>query len=150
VRRRGERGETLIETLVSTALLGIVGIGIIGAIASVLISTDIDRRISRGETVLRSYVAAIQDAPYASGGRYSPDYQAPKGYTAAITDVQCWDGSRPAAVPASTVSLAFGRCGADHGLQKITVRVGSGSGQRATAASATFVKRGPTVPVPST
>ncbi|MGZ6957358.1 MAG: prepilin-type N-terminal cleavage/methylation domain-containing protein, partial [Acidimicrobiia bacterium] len=31
--RRGQHGETLIETLVSTALLGIVGIGIIGAIA---------------------------------------------------------------------------------------------------------------------
>ena len=62
MRRRGERGETLAEVLVSTTLLGIIGIGIIGAIASVLISTDIDRRVSAGETVLRSYVAAIEAA----------------------------------------------------------------------------------------
>src|SRR3954469_11681660 len=64
MRRRGERGETLAEVLVSTTLLGIIGIGIIGAIASVLISTDIDRRVSAGETVLRSYVAAIEAADY--------------------------------------------------------------------------------------
>jgi hypothetical protein len=148
--RRGESGETLVETLVSTALLGIVGIGIIGAIASVLISTDIDRRLSRGETVLRSFVAAIQDAPYAAGGGYAPDYQVPAGYRATITSVQCWDGNRPAPVPAGTVSLAFGACGTDHGLQRITVRVESGAGSRATAEAATLVKRGPVVPVPST
>src|SRR4051812_49768377 len=77
MRRRGERGETLAEVLVSTTLLGIVGFGIIGAIASVLISTDIDRRVSAGETVLRSYVAAIEDADYADcnegnvAGRYA-------------------------------------------------------------------------------
>ena len=56
MRRRGERGETLAEVLVSTTLLGIIGIGIIGAITTVLISTDIDRRVSAVETVLRSYV----------------------------------------------------------------------------------------------
>jgi len=75
MRRRGERGETLAEVLVSTTLLGIIGIGIIGAIASVLISTDIDRRVSAGETVLRSYVAAIEAARYqdcAGTGSYKP------------------------------------------------------------------------------
>jgi len=143
MRRREERGETLIETLVSTALLGIVGVGIIGAIASVLISTDIDRRISRGETVLRSYVAAIEDAPYTAGGGYSPDYIAPKGFSATITGVSCWDGSGPAVVPATAGSLPFGSCGgADRGLQRISVKVTS-TGSRGSTQSATFVKRGP-------
>lgn len=150
MRRRGECGETLVETLVSTALLGIIGIGIIGAIASVIVSTDIDRRLSRGETVLRSYVAAIQDAPYATDGRYSPGFVVPTGYRATVTGVQCWDGNRPAAVPAGSVTLAFGSCGVDHGLQKISVRVESGAGNRATALAATFVKRGPVVPAAST
>jgi Tfp pilus assembly protein PilV len=75
MRRRGERGETLAEVLVSTTLLGIIGIGIVGAIAAVLISTDIDRRVSAGETVLRSYVAAIEQADYsACHGGTDPDY----------------------------------------------------------------------------
>jgi hypothetical protein len=150
MRRRREHGETLVETLVSTALLGIVGVGIIGAVASVLISTDIDRHISRGETVLRSYIAAIQDAPYAPSGVYSPDYGLPSGYSGSIVSVSCWDGIPPAAVPATTVSLRFGGCVTDHGLQRITVEVSSGSGNRRTTQAATFVKRGPVVPVPST
>jgi type II secretory pathway pseudopilin PulG len=147
MRRREESGETLIETVVATALLGIVGIGIIGAIASVLISTDIDRRISRGETVLRSYVAAIQASPYracAGSGAYPETYTRPTGFDASITGVEYWDGTGPKAVPGSGV-LPFGAsCGQDHGLQRITVTVTS-SGARSTTESATFVKRG-TVP----
>ncbi|MGZ6888055.1 MAG: prepilin-type N-terminal cleavage/methylation domain-containing protein [Acidimicrobiia bacterium] len=147
--RRGQHGETLIETLVSTALLGIVGIGIIGAIASVLISTDIDRKISASETVLRSYIAAIEDAPYAPCGAmgYASDYTAPHGYTPEITEATYWDGIGPKPVPATNGALSFGPCGGtDHGLQKISVRVTS-AGSRSTTERATFVKRGP-VPAP--
>src|SRR4029079_16802459 len=100
MRQRGERGETLAEVLVSTTLLGIIGIGIIGAIASVLISTDIDRRVSAGETVLRSYVAAIEQADYqdcASPDDYAPGTvgyrDKPDNYTASVTRVEVWQGS---------------------------------------------------------
>ena len=110
MRRRGEHGETLVETLVSTALLGIVGIGIFGAIASVVISTDIDRRVSRGETVLRSYVAAIQAAPYSASGGYAGVYDPPRGFDTAAPSVECWDGKAPAAVPTTQGTLAFGAC----------------------------------------
>ena len=92
MRRRGERGETLAEVLVSTTLLGIIGIGIIGAIASVLISTDIDRRVSAGETVLRSYAAAITRAPYEEGatlpdGYSSVGYAPPDRYAPSISSI---------------------------------------------------------------
>lgn len=150
-RRRGEHGETLVETLVATAILGIVGIGIIGAIASVLISTDIDRRVSRGETVLRSYVAAVQSAPYqpcAGVATYPVDYDAPDGFTVGVTRVDFWNGTGPTAVSGSGTLPFTGGCGGtDHGLQRISVRVTS-SGPRGTTETATFVKRGP-VPAPA-
>ena len=150
MRRRGEHGETLVETLVATALLGIVGVGIIGAIASVLISTEVDRHVSHGETVLRSYVAAIQAAPYqpcASPDTYPDDYTKPPGFSVSVTSVEQWTGVGPS--PSEGGSLTFQpRCnGPDHGLQRISVRVTS-SGDRATTEQATFVKRGP-VPAPS-
>ncbi|MGZ6998607.1 MAG: prepilin-type N-terminal cleavage/methylation domain-containing protein, partial [Acidimicrobiia bacterium] len=150
--RRGQHGETLIETLVSTALLGIVGIGIIGAIASVLISTDIDRKISASETVLRSYVAAIQDAPYqdcASRADYSPSAvgYAPDSarYSPSVTDIAYWQApaadARPV-LPPATVNLDFvpGCPSPDPGLQRLDIAVTT-SESHATVERVTVFKR---------
>lgn len=133
MKRRGEAGETLAEILVSTTLLGIVGIGVIGAIASVLISTDIDRKTSQAETVLRSYAAAITRAEYADGatpGSYAPDavdFDVPERYEATVAAVACWDGLGPpvvATVPSAGGALTFGACGdPDAGLQRLEVAV---------------------------
>ncbi len=155
MRTREERGETLAEVLVSTTLLGIIGIGIIGAIASVLISTDIDRRVSAGETVLRSYVAAIENAPYkdcagdTSYGVDSVGYTTkPVNFEARVSSVSYQDPgasstTRPI-VPPATVPLTFPRAscprGIDPGLQLIAVEVTS-TGSRHTTERITFVKR---------
>ncbi len=155
MRRRDETGETLAEILVSTTLLGIIGIGIIGAIASVLISTDIDRRISAGETVLRSYVAAIQDAPYAdcgATGDYGPGavgYTEPTNYTASVTGVRYWDGVGPTVVPPAAAQLTFvdGCPAPDNGLQEISIEVRSG-GARPTTEKVTIYKRRATAVTP--
>lgn len=159
MRRRDERGETLAEILVSTTLLGIIGIGIIGAIASVLISTDIDRRISAGETVLRSYVAAIQDAPYQPCDAGTPDYdpgavgfgapQLPANFTANVVGVQYWDGVGPTVVPKAAATLSFGVCPADGdlGLQRVDVEVKS-TGSRPTTEHVTIYKRRTTAVAP--
>ena len=151
MRRRGERGETLAEVLVSTTLLGIIGIGIIGAIASVLISTDIDRRVSAGETVLRSYVAAIEAAPYedcAGQGSYGTGdalgYAPPRNFTAEVTDVryQRLPAADARPVVSSPVALEFDtRCpNPDPGVQLISAKVRSG-GSRPTVEQVQFVKR---------
>lgn len=148
MRRRGERGETLAEVLVSTTLLGIIGIGIIGAIASVLISTDIDRRVSAGETVLRSYVAAIEAADYEPCTDGSPDYASvdyapPTNFMADVTRVQYQQlpaaGARPIVDP---VQVVFDdQCpSSDPGVQLISVEVQS-TGSRHTTERVQFVKR---------
>jgi hypothetical protein len=150
MRRRGERGETLAEVLVSTTLLGIIGVGIIGAIATVLISSDIDRRVSAGETVLRSYVSAIEEARYgpcADPSTYSSDsvnYHPPPPFTARVTDVRfpavTPPGTRPQLTP---VTLDFPRTscrGDDSGLQLVSVEIHS-TGARQTTERVSFVKR---------
>jgi hypothetical protein len=135
MRRRGEHGETLAEVLVSTTLLGIIGIGLVGAIATVLISTDVDRKTSQAETILRSYVAAVQDAPYESGGgSYAGAFTPPDQFTATVEQVRCWTGNGPVVVPSSSgpaTTLSFGGCGGsgDHGLQRIDLRVASTTGR---------------------
>lgn len=156
MRRRDESGETLAEILVSTTLLGIIGIGIIGAIASVLISTDIDRRVSAGETVLRSYVAAIQDSPYADcagAGDYDPGavgYTPPTNFTAEVTGVQYWVGGQdgPTVVPATNAALTFAdACPPEDRLQRIDIAVHS-TGSRATTEKVTIFKRRTTAVTP--
>lgn len=160
MRQRGERGETLVEILVSTTLLGIIGVGIIGAIASVLISTDIDRKSSAAETIVRSYAAAMQRAPY----QPCPDadyggvgvVSAPRNYRLSITNVRTWNGVGPTVVQtaSSTVAqspdLTFTDCagGTDHGLQQIDLRVDALSGgvpDPRGRTTLTIVKRDPTL-----
>ena len=136
MRRRREQGETLVEVVVSTTILGIVGVGIIGAIATVLISTEVDRTTSRAETVLRSYVAAIQAADYAEcagGGAYGPGavtFDEPDGYEASVADVQYWTGAGPTVVPAANGEITFASsCGSDPGLQRLDVWVNATDGR---------------------
>jgi hypothetical protein len=149
MRRRGERGETLAEVLVSTTLLGIIGIGIIGAIASVLISTDIDRRVSAGETVLRSYVAVIEAADYQpcnlAAPDYSPgkvDYTPPPNFTAGVTNVKYQQLPAAGGRPITTAgTVPFGGCSnPDPGVQLISAEVKS-TGARQTVERVQFVKR---------
>jgi type II secretory pathway pseudopilin PulG len=134
-RTRGEAGETLAEILVSTTILGIVGVGIIGAIASVLTSTDVDRAASRAETVLRSYAAAVQDAPYSScaeADAYEPaavDFEIPSRFTAAVTEVAYWTGAGPTLVPPADGQIGFdGSCEEDRGLQRVGLQVSNTTG----------------------
>jgi hypothetical protein len=63
-RRFGSGGETLAELLVTVTLLGIVGAGVIGAIATILLANSADRRAADGEAVMRTFVAAVQRTPY--------------------------------------------------------------------------------------
>jgi hypothetical protein len=131
MRRRGERGETLAEVLVSTTLLGIIGIGIIGAIASALISTDIDRKTSRSETILRSYVAAVQDLPYQPDGAYgTAGFTPPERFTVKIASAACWTGNHPTVVPLGTrTTFAFAGCPGAGTLQKLELEVASTDGR---------------------
>ena len=61
-----QSGETLVETLITVVLLGLLGVGIVAAMASVISVSDLDAKQSGAETVLRSYAQAWNRAPYVS------------------------------------------------------------------------------------
>ena len=154
MKRRGEAGETLVEILVSTTLMGIIAIGIIGSIATVLISTDIDRKSSEAETVIRSYASAIARAQYSPcpDAKYTPSdvgFTTPSRYTVTLESVRRWDGRGPTVVttaPATENSAlkldALCSSGADTGLQQLELKVES-VGSRPTTEHLTVVKRDP-------
>lgn len=158
--RREQTGETLVEILVSTTLLGIVGIGIIGAIASVLISTDVDRKSSQSEVIIRSFAAAIQRTGFVTCGSpidYKDAFSAPGVFVATVTDVSYWDGTRPTVVPTvspapkQSSALNFGACssGTDHGLQQIKLEVSRPGASRLGRTELTIVKRDPNAVPPA-
>ena len=158
--RREQTGETLVEILVSTTLLGIVGIGIIGAIASVLISTDVDRKSSQSEVIIRSFAAAIQRAGFVtcgSPGDYAGAFSAPGVFVATVTDVSYWDGTKPTVVPTvspapkQSSALNFGACsgGTDNGLQQVKLEVSRPGASRLGRAELTIIKRDPNAVPPA-
>ena len=63
-RLRSERGETFTELIVSAALLGILGVGMLTALSSTIIVSNADRSFAGTETVLRSYATTLERRPY--------------------------------------------------------------------------------------
>lgn len=63
---RSERGETFTELIVSTALLGLLGVGMIAALSSTIIVSNADRNFAGTETVLRSFATTLERRPYKS------------------------------------------------------------------------------------
>jgi hypothetical protein len=142
-RGHGHAGETLAEVLVTTTLLGIVGVGVIGAIASILIANDADRQASHGETVMRSFAATVEQADYAACSGTANPYASSLGFApptysngapafrVAVTTVASWDGSGPTVVTTAPqdpmTQVTFRPCpvgsGEDAGLQKLDLLV---------------------------
>ncbi len=126
----------------TTTLLGIVGVGVIGSIASILISSGADRQWSQGETVMRSFAAAVEHAayvdctasanPYASSISFAPPKYADgaPSFRATVTNVGSWNGVGPTVVTTAPQSqptdMTFRACpvaGSDTGLQRLQLEV---------------------------
>jgi hypothetical protein len=148
-RGRGARGETLAELLVATTLLGIVGVGVIGAIATILMANESDRRASETETVMRTFVAAVEQTPYLecrdADGPYRPGaigFVPPPSdhgtFRVTIGDARTWSGDGP--------DVTFTPCGTatDAGLQRLTLTLEQTAPHRETRRlTATVYKRDP-------
>ncbi|TNM50220.1 type II secretion system protein [Nocardioides albidus] len=122
---RSDHGETLVELIVSVAILGIAGVAILsGLLLSVKASTQ-HRNEASGGAYVRSFAEAIQNYVDNSGA-YSvcgpggatamANYTSvavpslPGGYTKSVSSVQSWNGT------------TWGSCTAD-GIQRLELTV---------------------------
>jgi Tfp pilus assembly protein PilV len=146
---RDDRGESLIEILLSITILGIAVIAIVAAMGTSILASDLRSKQARSETFLRNWVESIAtpDTPYVecatpgAAGYSAANLGAsvPAGYTATITAISYWNGS-------STSPAVFGAAPAscptsDNGLQQLTLRISSNDGR--TSRSTSILKRRP-------
>ncbi len=123
-RARHEGGLSLIELLVTVAILGIAFVSILGGMSTSIIASDIHRKQAIGQTVLRSYADALKRAAYedcATSSSYATVViTPPAGFdTPVITDVDHWTpDSNPVAFQDACPST-------DAGIQRITLSVQS-------------------------
>jgi hypothetical protein len=122
--RATDGGETLIESVISTMLLGVAVLAIIGAVFTGVILSGGHRSVTTADVAVKTIAEGIQAATYVSGATtYSPN-TAPSGYTATVLSVKC--------VPPllTTVSVAdLTSCTpTDSGLQFVAVQVSAVNG----------------------
>jgi Tfp pilus assembly protein PilV len=138
----GEAGTTLVEVLITVAILGIAVVSIVGGMGTSIIGADYHRKQAQAHTVLVSAADSVKSQsanPYqacATAAAYAPatGVTLPAGWTAAavtVRSVTYWNGSAfTASCPAS-----------DTKLQLVTIQVATPD-SRATE-SVSVVKRNP-------
>jgi len=118
-------GFTLVEILISVALLGIAVIGIFSSIATFLQIGGAARSIANVDQTARVYTEGLTAATYVNCATTYPSVTLPSGYTfSSGPTIAYWNGDNPATF-AST-------CGTDKGVQRISATVRqTSSGQSA-------------------
>jgi type II secretory pathway pseudopilin PulG len=131
-----DRGETLLELLVTISIIGVSVVALLGAVLIAVDASTLDRRQIQAQGLLRSWseavVRATTDATYPTCGDAS-DYAsgpfafgasglaAPAGFSATVVSVEYFTRSTGTWVSSSSV----GTCTAsdDQGLQRVTLRM---------------------------
>ncbi|TCC60340.1 type II secretion system protein [Kribbella pittospori] len=124
-RRPSERGESLLEIMIAVAIMGIAVVAIMAGLTTSIMMSDIHRKQTVAAATVRTYAEAVESyvagsgyTPCAGASAYSPaaiGLAVPAGYVATATAAQSWSGS------------SWGACGADNGLQKVTLTVSNGT-----------------------
>jgi type II secretory pathway pseudopilin PulG len=142
-RNRGQRGETLVESLMALLILLLVGIACFAGLQTTMGSTHRHRDSSVAETMLRSAAEQLQrpDSTYIAlvGCAGHGDYTLPtaSGYDDIRVEAAFWDGAPPALgspmlfTPAPNATPpARPDCSGidDHGLQRLRLSVTTPSG----------------------
>lgn len=134
---RDERGETLVEVLVSLIILGVAAVAILAGLRLSVTTSDIHRKQTTGGAYARSYAEAIER--YVASG--PSKYVACAGAAAYSPATVGFDGELPAGyagthsaaerVPPNGDPAPAGRVcsGNDTGVQQVLVTVSSNDGR---------------------
>ncbi len=116
-----QRGVGLVESLVSSALLGIALMVLMASLSTFAIASRDAEDIAIGQAVARAQTARIKAAPYRADGDYSAYYETlPGGFSRTIA-VTWWDGTS-----------AWSGTQNGNGLQKLDLTISQGGSPVAT------------------
>jgi type II secretory pathway pseudopilin PulG len=123
-RQRDDRGETLVELLISLTILGTTVVALVAGIGTSIVVSDTHRKEAVAGAVVRSYAEAIESSVNAGAtsyvacptlATYGSGFVAPTGYTPAVTAVTYWNGT----------GFDATSCSADFGVQQLSLKVTS-------------------------
>ena len=126
--RTDDSGATLVEMLVTIAILGVTGVAMVGGFFTMTATSTYHRDTASGDAVLRSYADAVTADSYVECGTAYPaaSFVAVSGFTVTNT-VTYWKSDN--------AFYAYGATGspcpatADAGLQRVLVSVASSDGR---------------------
>jgi type II secretory pathway pseudopilin PulG len=124
----GDRGETLIELLVTVVILGTAVVALVGGLALAVRVSDMHRKQATAGAAVRAFAEALQTMVAATPTGYvdcadDTTYEgtytgAPAGYVPDVTAVSYWDGAAFVAT-----------CTTDTGVQRVSLTVASADGR---------------------
>ncbi|MGY1736191.1 type IV pilus modification PilV family protein [Geodermatophilus sp. SYSU D00684] len=129
-----DRGETLLEILIATVILGITAVAVLSGLMTTVTVSDTHRKQATAGAAVKDYAeslsrhVAASDAHYAecaAAGASSPyqpvsvGYAAPAGYSASVSAVQYWNPT----------SRTFTAGCSSAGMERVTLQVSSSDGR---------------------
>ena len=94
---RDEKGSTLVELLLATAIMGVAVVAIVMAMSATFTTSAVNRQATNAGIVARGYAEAVELAAASAwcSTSYSPVYTPPDGYTVTPTFGGCPIASQP-------------------------------------------------------
>jgi len=142
-RQVGERGLSLVELLVTVAIMGIAFAVILGAIAGTHNASGLKRELVLADVWARRYAEQLQELPYVPCARrqdYRAVFQPVPGAPLRVRwrSIEYWDGNASAGF-----STSRARCvrDGDRGLQRVRFSVEGTARSRRVAETMVVVKR---------
>lgn len=139
---RHDRGESLIEILVSVALLGIAAAAIMGAVVTASRTSSLHRHQAQSQNLLRNWAEAVSLVP--NNAAYQPcatpvPPAVPAGFPAPTSAVKWWNGT--AFVPLPSPCVAANNNGVT--LYRLTITAPGDIGTAALSQSLDVIVRKP-------
>jgi prepilin-type N-terminal cleavage/methylation domain-containing protein len=143
---RSEAGVTLIEVMVTIAIMGIAFTALLASLLGIFKFGDQHRQLAVAETLVRRYGDSVDNAAYvncATAASYAAALTPapPSGYSVQITAIEYWNGDANVTFHSSQATCTSS---GDKGSQRVTVRVSQTGVTNGVVDDVTVVKRSAT------